>query len=521
MSLTPRYSASSLLCIVVCCLFVFGDNLASADCGSCHQTIQPPESHTQVPCVDCHGGTLAPQKKKAHFKLILQPTGLGTPGVSCAKSGCHLIESKRVSHSLMATAPGILALTTLAFETDDSTTAAKHLSQSQTKDYLSKRCDSCHLDKPLTNADSPTSRRGGGCLACHSGPKEPTGHRRIDKKVSDDRCFGCHSRSGRVSLNYGGIAEMSKGQAAALGVEVSRLPDGRPVRLMPSDIHFKAGMGCTDCHTYRGLMGGKKPVKQKGDQQDIQCADCHRAQTQTPTATQRFGTFMPRLKQGQSRSRTLELKFQKKTLLVRQIDKQHAGYGHDRLSCDACHSQWVPQCFGCHISYQDDGKQYDHNKQQLTPGRWEEQGWAFEVGLPALGVSEGEVVPFVPGMIASLKLPGQPVKHWNIYAPTSPHTTGKSRSCASCHLSDKVFAIYQEKAVNLKGTEQTSNKTWTGNTLRPTSRAFNPVEVRRIKRVGLCLDCHAVDGLFYQNYRSKLKQFDQTTGKIRGHSGSE
>ena len=82
--------------------------------------------------------------------------------------------------------------------------------------------------------------------------------------------------------------------------------------------------------------------------------------------------------------------------------------GHERLTCDSCHAAWAPQCYGCHIGFDANQKQWDHLLDRKTPGRWIESRWAVESGLPALGVDEqGRITTFVPGMNLILEKPSQ------------------------------------------------------------------------------------------------------------------
>ena len=76
-------------------------------------------------------------------------------------------------------------------------------------------------------------------------------------------------------------------------------------------------------------------------------------------------------------------------------------------TCDSCHAAWAPQCYGCHIGFDANQKQWDHLLDRKTPGRWIESRWAVESGLPALGVDEqGRITTFVPGMNLILEKPG-------------------------------------------------------------------------------------------------------------------
>jgi len=156
------------------------------------------------------------------------------------------------------------------------------------------------------------------------------------------------------------------------------------------------------------------------------------------------------------------------------------------MECYSCHSSWAPQCYGCHIKvdysqqaeafdwvaagrkHQDPAHQYDDGESGytdvFTPGevtelrsylRWEE---------PALGVNgEGRVSPLIPGCQTSVTVVGEDgsdVVRNHIFrtpaglegsgeqgqlgsdmSPVHPHTVGKSRSCESCHASQKALGF--------------------------------------------------------------------------------
>ena len=82
---------------------------------------------------------------------------------------------------------------------------------------------------------------------------------------------------------------------------------------------------------------------------------------------------------------------------------------HRRLSCQACHSTWVPQCYGCHVKYTRAEKQLDKISHMNTWGKWTEFKSMVRFEAPPLGVLEttritpgaesdnGAVVILVPG----------------------------------------------------------------------------------------------------------------------------
>lgn len=125
-------------------------------------------------------------------------------------------------------------------------------------------------------------------------------------------------------------------------------------------------------------------------------------------------------------------------------DQPH-GPEHERLECATCHSQWAPQCFGCHMEYDADGSQWDHIEGRETAGRWHEQRSDFRNEPGALGINaDNRIELFVPGMIMTLAHPDwDDRKFLRVFAPISPHTTGAARSCESCHRSSVALGLGQ------------------------------------------------------------------------------
>ena len=120
------------------------------------------------------------------------------------------------------------------------------------------------------------------------------------------------------------------------------------------------------------------------------------------------------------------------------LSKQHAS-----LSCSACHSQWAPQCYGCHMGYDSAGHQYDHAEGRTTPGSWTSRRSAVRNSLPPLGVNaQKHIVPVVPGMIMTVVYPKWPKPLFNRqFRAIEPHTTGPGRSCASCHRASTALGL--------------------------------------------------------------------------------
>jgi len=251
---------------------------------------------------------------------------------------------------------------------------------------------------------------------------------------------------------------------------------------MPADAHYRAGMSCIDCHTSVGLMGDAGDAEHQRQAVDIDCADCHSNESsrvtladwppelasmkkQVPFAANAETRFLTTAKNGtplwqievRADGALLHSKITNQQLRVPHLNTDTPGHDpqHERLSCAACHSQWAPQCFGCHMDYDPDGEQWDHIEQAITPGRWSDNRWHVRNALPALGVNDrNEIEPFVPGMIMTVAHPALPgPKFVRQFAPLSPHTTGAARSCASCHRSSVALGLGQGEFVN-EGDEQ-------------------------------------------------------------------
>jgi hypothetical protein len=390
-----------LLCIGLLTAFSpASSQTATNTCADCHerQLTGFSEGHAfaAASCTVCHAGdSAAATENEAHAGLIAFPGNLDNAAEACGN--CHADRVASVTHSLMHTASGMVNKTRLAIDGHPGPEHSRNLQSlgdTVADSMLRKQCASCHLGQPKTrHAVDVTRGRGGGCLACHVSEHPEGAHPALSADVSDARCFGCHSRSGRISLSFAGLAESDHPGL--------RLADGRNVERMPADAHYEAGMRCTSCHTADDVMGSEPGATHQREAVSAACTDCH---------------------------------------------EPHAkDVAHARLDCSACHSQWAPQCFGCHMEYDADGEQWDHVERKVTAGQWSDRRWDVRNTLPPLGVNaSGRIEAFVPGMIMTVAHPSwEEEKFVRLFAPLSPHTTGKSRSCESCHRSSEALGLGQ------------------------------------------------------------------------------
>ena len=477
-----------------------------------------PES---IGCASCHAGdTLTLDAKRAHAGLIRVPGNLADAPHTCGQAGCHTTIIPRVERSIMTTFAGVIAVDRRVFgEPAASPSSPPHirdLGTSAADTHLRQLCASCHLGqtKEAWGAISQESR-GGGCNACHlvysadaakqlahyeatllGARKEiPKIHPALTINADNGHCFGCHSRSGRISTNYEGWHELrDPPPAAELAVDSKaaapqfrQLDDGRFFTRAVPDVHQERGLDCIDCHTANEIMGKGSVVAHKHEQVQLRCEDCHTRQF-APTAAASLDPETKKLMQlrqwtlspGQKlaatrpgdplvnvvvdtdgRGRMLHKRTGQSAELRPPLAVCTQGKGHDRLSCSSCHTAWAPRCASCHTAFDRSAESFDHLSQKFVTGAWQESAGSFEATPPTLGIRtdaqdaahpNGVVDTFVPGMILELdrnraaSQPSDPAFR-RLYVRTFSHTIRReARSCESCH-SDPVALGYGRGAL--------------------------------------------------------------------------
>jgi hypothetical protein len=285
-------------------------------------------------------------------------------------------------------------------------------------------------------------------------------------------------------------------------------------------------MSCIDCHTGDGLMGVLANTDRQDRSVDISCSDCH--DNQNPRVTlanwpDRYRGMLDRIPfpvtarqeflttgngtplwhvEVRNDELLLHLKLAADTRAIPAYTSRDHGYGdeHARLSCNACHAQWAPQCYACHLSFSPDDSQWDHVERQFTPGLWSQRQAGIRNGLPPLGVTAtGDITPFVPGMIMSIDHPDFTAPLFRrLFGALSPHTSGPARACDSCHRSPVALGLGEGRLENAAGQwsfhperqalqDGLPADAWTtldaehpGRGTYPNDRSFNAGEMRRI-----------------------------------------
>jgi hypothetical protein len=516
-------------------------------CLECHRTevLDPAHAPQVIGCSPCHlGDAMAFDKEKAHKGMVAKnPGDLRVVEKTCGVEGCHSRDVKKVKNSLMATNRGIISTMLYYWGEEPDQNSVHSVEQllatgenSMTLDYYRKLCGTCHLWKQKGDLPGFFGEKGGGCTACHSVPPpdaepQPDGkkpHPLIVKKIPVDNCLRCHNRSGRIGLSYTGKFE-SEGYGTPYehgDLSSKRLPGDRFYLELRPDIHYEKGMACIDCHTRNEIMGDGTFFAHYEDQLEITCQSCHTREK--PGKTRKNNDLNNVVEEDGVFKLTGKLDGKKHPLAPPKEGACDYS-GHKRMTCEACHSPWVPQCFGCHVKRDMSDTDLDKLTLKETPGWWSEGRSYIRYEKPMLAVWGDEIVIATPGcqdIVTLLDENGKPERQFNslTMAALNPHTTRKeSRSCANCHVEPKTMGlgegtVWQEDGKlhftpNDQGVETAPGITPAldayvdidGNPLQKSARRdlrpFNREELRRILRVGQCLPCHKeYNDPAYRNY---------------------
>ena len=540
-------------------------------CTSCHQGVMGfTESHHDIGCTACHlGDASAKEKELAHQNMIVIPGNLANANQTCSTSDCHPGIDHRVKNSIMNTMSGVISINRLVFgESHHGLFQADSLTQSPADNHARDLCASCHLGAEKKEIGPiHQESRGGGCLACHLNYNKATASEHFSRKiegnksvskfhpsislhVSNDHCFGCHSRSGRISTSYEGWHEtrLEKEEMPDTG-RYRLLDDERVFRYVAEDIHHAKGLACIDCHGSTEVMGDGQQHRFQNEAKLSQCKDCHFAQanhrtqpfdslrydTQSIIKLRKINPKNKRFVQGvngqdlpnvfvENKEAFLIGKINHRRYTLSKPSPQCQAPAHSAVTCNACHTQWAPQCIDCHTSYDPNAPGYDLLAQKDIQGRWNEDLGPFLADFPSLGIRESknkrEIITFVPGMIISLdksgysKIPDD-ITHQRLFAPIVAHTiSAKGRDCKTCHNHPNAIGYGRGQFQKTK-TDSPSPWTfyaeyehwahddlpqdaWIGfldypkklSVTHSDTRPFTVKEQLNILEVGACLQCH-------------------------------
>ncbi len=526
-----------------------------------------PES---IGCFSCHGGNpFTTQKSQAHRNMILIPGNIETAQQSCGTAQCHPDITQRIHTGLMTTLSGMISVDRTVFgeQNDfDLLSDVHHLGNSAADEHLRNLCVGCHLGNNKTELGGVNeTSRGGGCLACHLNysaeaadslkeryPALLHTHPSVSLQVSNDHCFGCHSRSGRISTNYEGWHETQLEANKMPDIDGYRLVEGfRVFRKVTEDVHHKLGMECIDCHNSYELMGDGNFYSHQEQQQDVACSDCHftyTPQTIKPDDLDNESALIAALRFGSISNKKYLTTAKNNRPLINTYFKNDTAFlisknslkefvlkppatvcardnAHSNLACSSCHTAWAPSCIGCHNTYKANEPGYNMLTGKNKKGSWVEYSGTYTAKLPALGIRKTEtgnaIIPVIPGMIMTIdKASFTKAKHDSLifrrlFAPAAPHTTAtKGRSCKSCHNNPAALGFGEGKLTYIisegKGSwsfepmyenephDNLPADAWTGFLQNRTGMVSTrndvfPFDIKmqqKILMVGTCLTCH-------------------------------
>ena len=470
--------------------------IANESCLQCHQNTKGYSAYHDpniIGCASCHlGNTNDEDKDAAHKGMILIPGNLADAKLTCGK--CHVNELYKIENSLMTTNSGIVAVDKFVFGEADSLNYHYHIKDLQfsaSDKHLRDLCANCHLGAEKTEFGEITQlSRGGGCNACHLNYSEeakkdlkdylasnkitlPKFHPGTNIAVNDTHCFGCHSRSSRISTNYMGLQETLLDEEEVKNKDdYVVLEDKRVYKHLNEDVHHSKGMLCVDCHSSHEVMGNGTRYTHAEDAVTLQCSDCHfkdkpntipfdslDIESRLVYTHRNFEhadkAIIVAEKDGHPLVNTFVDTNGNAFLISKNDGSLHQmvpqstvcsrDSAHQNVTCSACHSSWTSQCIGCHVQFDsEEPRAFDLLDKKFVKGQWKEYVAEFSSSQPALGVRElkdGNVIePAIPGMILTIdkgsyvNKPENDIAFHRLYAPNSPHTTTKNiRDCKSCH----------------------------------------------------------------------------------------
>gem|GEM_PF-432440 len=376
-------------------------------CVKCHEAQATMDPSHALPCVQCHRGDPTTEDEKlAHEELIANPGDLRHVDKTCGK--CHGDVVRRVKLSPMALAPRMINHTRFAFGaqkeptpvhgTVDAAPLTQIPSSSQSgnlgDDLLRRSCLRCHLH--TRGSARWGEHRGLGCSACHvaypnSADGRPRAHALV-RSVGLTACLKCHNAN-HVGADFVGLFEKDFQRGFVSPIVKGRQPPriyGAEQHRLATDVHFRRGMECMDCHSIDEVHGAGEAPRSAVPNVTITCEGCHVNGEHPALLKQPDGTML--LLRGAGR----KVPNWNGELVPHRVDRHR-----EKLKCSACHAAWSFQDFGLHLMLEE---RADYWKWAPTRGQNDPQ---VQELLEKFVGSEADLVPPAQG-----DRPAKPAKEW-------------------------------------------------------------------------------------------------------------
>ncbi|MHC4429511.1 MAG: hypothetical protein ACYS0D_13045, partial [Planctomycetota bacterium] len=311
----------------------------------------------------------------------------------------------------------------------------------------------------------------------HTEPGHPLNHT-ITKQIPTEQCLHCHHRGARIGLSYTGRAQMPPRLPSGPGV-----PGTTDVRFNgnyhytvadtnPPDVHGAAGLHCIDCHVGTEIMGDHNIYGHMDQATKIECRTCHGTPAEFPSLVDNDGEALPNVGvdgndvfliskvTGVQHDITLAMDAVASNPNAACAMNSNHIKAEGGLECYACHSAWIPNCYGCHFERNEQEMGLNLMTRQLEVGKVRTNNKIFEtLRRFTLGPnSEGRVAPYIVACqpIADVTAAnGEKLLDFVMPAtanglsglahnPVNPHTVraaGEVRTCAECHRSPPSLGL--------------------------------------------------------------------------------
>ncbi len=324
----------------------------SGSCMSCHEEHGTMDASHAFECTKCHkGNSETTDKNEAHSGLIKNPGDLRTVETTCGS--CHPAEASKVKISPMALNTRMIGHVRYAFGSQLSPEPSygtseignikltPELSESKSlgDDLLRRSCLRCHLN--TTGSDRIGEKRNSGCSACHVPySNRNTSRHMIVKDLGITPCIKCHN-SNHVGADYVGLFEKDYERGFRSPFRKGRQAEtiyGSEQHRLIGDVHFRAGMKCTDCHLVSEIHGSGEEPQSQYPGVTISCESCHMHGNHPAVLTDEKNEFVL-LKQIQRR-----IPKYSDAIIPHSVENHKA-----KVKCSSCHAAWSFQDYGLHL----------------------------------------------------------------------------------------------------------------------------------------------------------------------------